>query len=61
MGGVPVTAVDLLRDGIQVQVGKADNKQTIQLKDVSEGHRTLGAWKTVDGNSTEQQKMSREK
>ena len=46
---------------VSVSVAGTDRKEEIELKDCSEPHRTLGAWKTIDGSQQAQIKVLREK
>ena len=46
---------------VSVSVAGTDRKENIKLKDCSESHKTLGAWKTMDGTQSGQIKVLREK
>ena len=46
---------------VHVSVDGTDRKANIELKDISEGHRTLGAWKCLNGSQEKQIEISRAK
>ena len=46
---------------VHVSVTGSDRKEKIQLKDCSESHKTLGAWKNIDGSCKAQLEKIREK
>ena len=54
---------DLISKGaaISVSVAGTEKKENIVLKDPSDPHRTLGAWKTIDGSQRGQIEVLRKK